>query len=175
MMKESKNFSISNVVLIIFILFASIYLINNNLTNSKYVSELSGNGSLSSSNWNISLKYNNTSQSDTYNIPINFSVIPGSTTDFPVTIDSTECDTSLPIKYDIKIEPVSTSIPDNINFYIEDENNTLLDSTYTGEMQGGLSKNLLINFKWALTDKNEDEFQGIPLKFNLKVQVYSSI
>lgn len=173
-MKKSKKFSMFNTMLIIIILFANIYLTSVNLTKAKYISELYGNGLTYASNWDISLKCSDTSQSNDYNIPLTFLPVPGSLEDFSITIDATGCDTSIPIKYEIKIEPVSTSIPSNIKFYIGSETNSVLNATYTGSMQGGNSQNIIINFRWALTDTNEDNFQGVPLKFSLKIQAYSS-
>ena len=173
-MKKSKRFSGIDTMLIIIILLANLYLTSANLTKAKYVSELYGNGSASTSNWNVSLKYNNATKSSNYSIPLQITAVPGSTESFDFVIDATACTTEMPMKYDIKIEPISTSIPSNINFYIGSESNTILNTTYTGTMTTGNTSNVTVNFKWNLSNTNEDAFQDVTLQFKLTVKAYSS-
>lgn len=174
-MKKLKKYSGISTMIIIIMLLANLYLISVNLTKAKYISELYGTGSTNIANWEVVLKYSDISRSNNYTIPIELSPVPGDSTNFNITIDTTECKTSFPIKYEIEVEPVSTSIPTNVKFYIGSEVNSVLNTAYTGSMVSGESKNITITFKWNLTDANEDAFQNVSLKFNLKAKAYSSV
>ena len=175
-MKKIKLHSGLSTILIIIIIIANLYLMNLNLTNSKYVFEADADATGEVANWDIKLKYNNGSYiTNTYNINLNGNnkIIPGSNGSFTLTIDATGCDSNIPLEYEIKISNKS-NVPNNMDFWINNGTKQIINNTsFTKRVMGNTTNTETVYWEWNLTNDNEDSYQNLNLSLVIEVKAYS--
>lgn len=177
-MKKIKMQNGIHIIFIILIIIANLYVMNLNLTNSKYVFESDGAITGEIADWNIKLKYNSGDYiTNTYNINLvgsNAKIMPGSEGSFTLTIDTTDCDENIPIEYEIKLSNKS-NVPSNMDFWImnSETKNIINTTSFTKRVLGGTTNTETINWKWNLTDGIEDTYQNQNLSLVIEVSAYS--
>lgn len=163
MNKKKVAFSLVCIALIMFIGFTGVLL-----TNSKYTTEVTGEGSASVAKWVFEVSGTDT-YSDTDNLQsINLAqtceettlldgqIAPGTNGSFDIQIDASESEVG--IDYVVAFSDIPTKFPQNLKFYV-DGNEYDLSSGFSGNIAANNTDKVItktVNWEWAYETENGD-------------------